>query len=168
MKTIAAEVRYAETDDAVALAAIHEAAWRGAYSGMIPHQALGRMIGRRGADWWLKAIRNRAAILVLEFDRRVVGYATLGRNRTDALKVDGEIYELYLQPEYQGLGFGRRLFEAAQSLLKGRGMRGLAVWALADNDNALGFYQAMGGIDVAEGRERFDGRDLGKIAFVWK
>ena len=30
-----------------------------------------------------------------------------------SLFYDGEIYELYLSPEFQGLGFGRRLFTAA-------------------------------------------------------
>lgn len=167
MKTVAAEVRYAEPGDASALASVHEAAWRNAYSGLIPYQSLNRMLERRGAAWWAQAIRNRAAILVLEFAGETVGYATLGRNRTGALKVEGEVYELYLKPEYQGLGFGRRLFDAARALLKSRGMRGVVVWALADNVSAVNFYTATGGIDIAEGQESFGGRPLRKVAFVW-
>ncbi|MCQ8781932.1 GNAT family N-acetyltransferase [Mangrovibrevibacter kandeliae] len=168
MKTIAAEVRFAKPSDAGRLAAVHDAAWRGAYTGIIPHRALTRMIMRRNTAWWAEAIGNRAAILALEFDGAAVGYATLGRNRTDALAVEGEIYELYLQPEYQGLGFGRRLFQSARNLLRARGMEGVAVWALADNESACRFYAGSGGIDVAEGNERFDGVTLRKLAYVWQ
>ena len=149
MKTIAAEIRLAEPRDAATLASIHEAAWQHAYRGIIPFRSLNRMVRRRGPDWWSQAIANRAAILVLDFGGTTAGYATLGRNRAGALKVEGEIYEIYLRPQYQGLGFGRRLFNAARAMLRDRGLKGVAVWALADNDNALGFYASVGGSDVA-------------------
>ncbi|WP_062012536.1 GNAT family N-acetyltransferase [Aureimonas sp. AU4] len=167
MKTIAADVRFAEARDAAALSLVHEASWRGAYGGLIPHRALSRMLARRGPEWWAKAIRNRATILVLDYDGETVGYATLGRNRTLALGAEGEIYELYLRPEFQGLGFGRRLFDSCRTLLRSRGLKGLAVWALADNENALRFYEAAGGIDVAGGAETFEDRTLRKVAFTF-
>ena len=167
MKTIAAEVRFAENRDASALAEVHEVSWRGAYSGIIPFTTLAKMVGRRGPEWWRRAIDNRAAILVVEFNGEIAGYATLGRNRTKALPAEGEIYEIYLQPKFQGLGFGKRLFTEARSLLSDRGMKGLVVWALADNDNAMMFYAAVGGADVAEGAETFENVTLHKVAFTW-
>lgn len=168
MNTIVAEVRPAESKDAAALAAIHELSWRSAYSGLIPHGALNRMLGRRDAGWWDKAVRHRAAVVVIEFDGRAIGYATLGLNRTQALKVEGEIYELYLLPEFQGVGFGRRIFESARDMLALRGLKGLAVWTLAENQPAMRFYEGMGGTDIAEGSEAFDGRVMRKIAYVWR
>lgn len=167
MKTIVAEVRYAETGDAAELSAVHDAAWQSTYGGLIPYKALGRMIERRNPAWWERAVRNRSAILVVEFDGVTAGYATLGQNRTGALAVEGEIYELYIRPEFQGAGFGRLLFEAARALLSARGLRGLAVWALEDNTRALDFYKALGGVDIAAGEETFDGVTLGKVAFIW-
>lgn len=168
MKTIAAEIRFAEGRDAAELAQVHASSWRGAYSGIIPFTTLGKMVERRGPEWWRRAIENRAAILVVEFGGEIAGYATLGRNRTRALKAEGEIYEIYLQPKFQGLGFGRRLFNEARSLLSERGMQGTVVWALADNDNAMRFYTAVGGADVAEGAETFEAVTLHKVAFTWK
>lgn len=167
MKTITADIRFAEPDDAAALASIHATAWQGAYSGIIPFRSLGQMIRRRGQAWWEMAIGRHAAILLVEFGGRPVGYATLGRNRTKAIAAEGEIYEIYLLPEYQGLGLGRRLFAAARSLLAERGMRSLVVWALEENTHALSFYDALGGVDVAEGNERFEGVTLRKVAFRW-
>ncbi|MEX6505505.1 N-acetyltransferase family protein [Jiella sp. M17.18] len=167
MTTIAAEIRFAEQRDATALAAVHAAAWRGAYAGIIPHRSLSGMISRRHAAWWMRAIRSGAGILVVDFGGETVGYATLGRNRTAALQAGGEIYELYLKPAFQGLGFGRRLFDAARRLLVDRDMPGLVIWALAENRIAVEFYERMGGSPMAEGRECFEGKALQKIAFVW-
>ncbi|SKA37024.1 GNAT family N-acetyltransferase [Consotaella salsifontis] len=167
MKTTVADIRLAEPEDASDLAAVHDAAWRNAYSGIIPNRTLNAMVARRGSSWWSRALKRGAAILVLDFDGTVAGYATLGRNRAEALPVEGEIYELYLQPEFQGIGFGRRLFGAARQFLAQRGFHGLAVWSLTENDRAMAFYSSLGGYDIAEGEERFEDRKMRKIAFIW-
>lgn len=147
---------------------MHQAAWAGAYAGIIPHKALNRMLARRGRDWWANAIRRQAGVLVIEVSDMVVGYATIGRNRTNQIDADGEIYELYVMPEYQGVGLGSRLFEAARRMLANHGLKGVVVWALEDNFNACDFYYGKGGQDIAEGTESFDGRVIKKVAFIWR
>jgi ribosomal protein S18 acetylase RimI-like enzyme len=167
MNTLTIDIRKAEHRDASAIAEVHHQAWRGAYSGIIPHRALNTMINRRGGAWWANAIRRAATILVVEIGGKVSGYATLGRNRARELAQQGEIYELYLLPECQGVGLGRRLFLAARQHLKDFGFKGMVVWALEDNTGALSFYEGAGGRDVAEGVEIFDHKALKKVAFVW-
>ncbi len=168
MPTITTAIRFAETKDAAALASVHESAWRGAYSGLIPHACLSAMVQRRQSSWWQRAVQSGAGILVVEFCGETVGYATMGRNRTSALAVDGEVYEIYLKPACQGVGFGRRLFGACQTLLRERNLASHAVWALADNSLATGFYERMGGVVIAEGEERFADKTLRKLAFAWQ
>ena len=167
MNTLTIDIRRAEPADAEAVAEVHDTAWRGAYVGIIPYSALNRMVGRRGPRWWANAIRRSATVLVLEIGGEIAGYATLGRNRARELPQEGEIYELYLRPEYQGVGLGKRLFTAAREMLVAHGLDGLVVWALEDNDPALSFYAGAGGRDVAEGVEVFDNKALRKLAFVW-
>lgn len=167
MKTLTIDIRQAEPADARAIADVHALSWQGAYGGIIPFRALRAMIGRRGPDWWGNAIRRAASVLVVEMGGDVVGYATLGRNRARELPQQGEIYELYIRPEYQGVGLGTRLFAAARSRLAAHGLSGLVVWALEDNVNATDFYAGAGGRDVAEGVEVFDACALRKIAYVW-
>jgi ribosomal protein S18 acetylase RimI-like enzyme len=167
MKTVDIAIRQAERDDAAKVADVHQAAWRQAYSGIIPHKALGMMVGRRGADWWSRVINRSGAVLIAEIGGVVAGYVTFGRNRARQLDQQGEIYELYLLPEYQGIGLGTRLFEAARKALKAHNLNGLVVWALEDNDIANDFYRGRGGKDVAEGVETFDDKTLRKIAYVW-
>lgn len=167
MTLLAVDIRKAEPRDANAIAEVHREAWQGAYAGIIPHRALTAMINRRGGQWWANAIRRAATVLVIEVGGKVAGYATLGRNRARELKQEGEIYELYLKPECQGVGLGSRLFGAARERLAAHGLKGLVVWALEDNVNAVSFYLGAGGRDIAEGVEVFDQKALRKIAFVW-
>ena len=158
-------IRPARVGDARAIAAVHDAAWREAYSGIIPGKSLESMINRRGPAWWLSAIRGGSRILVLEFDGKLVGYVSLGRNRVAAIPYAGEIFELYLAPEFQGLGFGARLFAAARDDLAAKGYLSTIVWALADNERALRFYEGMGGVEVWRATERFDNDTRARVAF---
>lgn len=167
MKTLTIDIRKAELKDAPAIADVHQEAWRGAYSGIIPYRALTKMINRRGPNWWENAIRRAATVLVVEIGGKLAGYATIGKNRARELSQQGEIYELYLKPEYQGIGLGSRLFAEARMKLAQSGLRGLVVWALEENVGALSFYEGVGGRDVAEGVEIFDQKALKKVAFVW-
>ena len=167
MGTLVIEIRRAEPKDASGIASVHDSAWANAYDGIVPHGALHRMIRRRGEKWWADAIRRSTIVLVLEIDGKIVGYATIGRNRVSTLPYDGEIYELYLNPEHQGIGLGTRLFLAARSELKRRKLSGSVVWVLAENDRAISFYENAGGRAVAEGAEHFDGDRLTKLAYCF-
>ena len=46
-------------------------------------------------------------------------------------------------------------------------MKSMVVWALSDNEPAVGFYQALGGKAVARSSEKFGTRVLDKVAFGW-
>jgi ribosomal protein S18 acetylase RimI-like enzyme len=167
MSTILIEVRRAKPSDATAIASTHDEAWKGAYQGVIPGPELDKLINRRGPQWWDSAIRKGSRVAVLAFGECVAGYANYGRNRARSLYYDGEIYELYLRPEFQGLGFGRRLFTAARRDLQQSGLQSLVIWALSDNEPAVGFYRALGGKAVARSSERFGTKVLDKVAFAW-
>src|SRR5438309_3031881 len=167
MSTTLIEIRRAKACDAQAVAEAHDEAWQTAYQGIIPGPELAKLVARRGPAWWDTAIRKGSRISLLVFGDRVAGYANYGRNRARSLFYDGEIYELYLRPEFQGLGFGRRLFTASRRDLAQSGLRSLVVWALSDNEPAVGFYRALGGRAVARSSERFGARVLDKVAFAW-
>ena len=167
MKMLDTAIRYSTQDDAAGIAHVHQCAWRSAYAGLIPHKALNQMLARRNSDWWRKVIERSGSVMVAEVGGTLVGYATFGRNRAKQLDHAGEIYELYILPEYQGMGLGTRLFEAARHALKRHDMADCVVWALEDNANAVDFYFGKGGKDVAEGHETFDGTSLKKLAFAF-
>ena len=168
MHTVVIEIRRARSSDAVPLADTHDLAWRTAYQGIIPGPELDKLINRRGAEWWDGAIRKGSRISILQFGDTIAGYANYGRNRARSLHFDGEIYELYLRPEFQGLGFGRRLFTAARRDLVQSGLKSMVVWALSDNEPATEFYRTLGGRPVARSCEKFGAKTLDKVAYAWQ
>lgn len=167
MATVDITIRRSALEDAPALAALHGVAWRSAYRGIIPGITLERMIARRGPDFW-RRMQGRGGALILEFEGTAAGYAVIGPNRVGELGAEGEIYELYLAAEYQGAGLGRRLFQAARDELRRQARRGMVVRSLAVNENACGFYAAMGGRRLGRGRERIDGTALATVTYHWR
>ncbi|WP_420413147.1 GNAT family N-acetyltransferase [Roseibium sp.] len=167
MTTDLIDLRAARTADCKALAGIHNEAWLGAYRGVLHGLELQRMISRRGESWWRGALARGVNIKILAIADVPAGYATYGPCRLRNTKMDGEIYELYLKPEYQGLGFGRRLFEHIQKIFADRRASGIAVQVLSDNDPAKAFYQAIGGQLSGKSWHRVGGRRLELSIYVW-
>lgn len=161
-----ARIRDGRPDDGEALARVHRESWELAYRGIIPEPALRCMIDQRSPDWWRRAAVGGDPPVVLEAGGEVAGYATMGASRLAGMH-QGEIYELYLGPIYQGLGLGELLFEAARHRLDQRSYRGLMVWALADNTAACDFYARRGGKPFVRGYQTLGGKCLEKIAFGW-
>jgi GNAT superfamily N-acetyltransferase len=165
-QSLEVSVRNARPADAVALARIFSTSWRLAYTGILPTLHLDREILRRDATWWRRAIAAERNLLVVLHGATAAGYATCGRARGGGRDV-GEIYELYLDPVYQGLGMGGHLFEACRANLDALDHERLIVWALEGNEAAHEFYKRCGGRQTRKSCVRF-GRELNtRIAFEW-
>ncbi|WP_034997121.1 GNAT family N-acetyltransferase [Beijerinckia mobilis] len=161
-------IRAAREKDAASIAAVHDSAWRDAYRGIIPGRELERMIARRGPAWWHQAIVRGSRLLLIEWNDAICGYACYGRNRVPSMRYGGEIFELYIAPEYQGAGFGKRLFQIAAQDLSAHGYANFLVWALAENERGMRFYEAQGGIVVRQANERFGGETRARVAFAFE
>jgi len=166
MKDGYAIIRDAGLADAPALAELFAESWKGAYVGIIPDIDIRRMITGRSTTYWRKFLRHSDGLLVIEAAGTLAGYVTLGPARTRG-DHEGEIYEFYIAPPYQGLGLGEILFEAARTRLETAGKRGLIVWALSDNERAQSFYERRGGIANGETQQKFTGKTLTKTAFAF-
>ena len=83
MSTLSLDTRPAVAADAFNIAAVHDASWRQAYTGRIPHKSLDTMIRRRDPKWWAQAIKNSTRVLVMETGNQLVGYATASPQPTN-------------------------------------------------------------------------------------
>lgn len=167
MSTRTTSIRRAREADLGGLSKVFDASWREAYRGIIPGVALERLIASRDRAWWRGALRRGRPIAVVETADLVVGYAAYGRTRSRALGTEAEIDELYLLPEYQGLGLGRRLFRAVRNDLADHGLTQLGVWSLEENDRAGAFYEGLGGKPGPRALDRVAGVPLPKVGFLF-
>ncbi len=167
MATDLIDLRAARTADCEALAGIHAEAWLGAYRGVLHGIDLQKMITRRGPAWWQGALARGVQIRILSIADVPAGYATYGPCRLQDTGMEGEIYELYLKPECQGLGFGRTLFGNVRETLDAKNMRGLAVQVLSDNRPARAFYKAVGGRLATRSWYRLAGKRLELSVYTW-
>jgi GNAT superfamily N-acetyltransferase len=161
-------VRPARPGDLMALAAVRRESWWAAYRALIPPAELMRLDDGRTARRMAAALGSAThRILLVEDDARgPVGYAWLGPHREGVGRHRGEILELYLHPEAQGRGLGRRLLVDGIWWLVDRGMHPVIVWVLAANP-ARHFYEACGGVRVGQGPVTVGGRVLTRVAYSW-
>jgi ribosomal protein S18 acetylase RimI-like enzyme len=168
----------ATVNNASDIAKVYVDTWRATYAGIVPDRSLlGMSYERQAAEWaWL--IRNRGdvqpVIVASEIGHGVVGMTSLGSSRPSGRPLGGpyaesrigEVFTLYVRPEFQERGIGRQLLSAAFAALAERDSDRAVVWVLRDNASRF-FYERMGGSGIAERRERIGGRDLDEVAYGW-
>jgi ribosomal protein S18 acetylase RimI-like enzyme len=163
-------IRAATIEDVPAIARVHVDSWRTTYKGIVPQRILDELTyeGREGL--WRRVLSpdNASFVYVAEEDGHIVGFACGGPAREDeAPNHAGQLYSIYILQEHQGRGFGRRLFEAVVRELARRGLYSMAIWVIADNAPACGFYEALGGRKVYERQEEADDIVLEEIGYGW-
>lgn len=164
-----ARVRKGRPSDAEVLATVFADSWYHTYRGIIPDPYLKRIADRRCAQWWRQAVRSKRKIASLDVGDALVGYAIYGSSRHTTKRGGrrGEIFELYLLPDHQGLGFGEYLFECCRNRLDTGNHDGLVTWALEDNTRAIDFYWRRGGRPFKEVSEVIGGRKLTRVCLSW-
>ncbi|MDT0442286.1 GNAT family N-acetyltransferase [Streptomyces johnsoniae] len=166
------EIREMTPGDIEGVARVRIQGWRHAYRGLVPQDYLDGMRPELFAAMLRAAAPGEPADRVhLVADARgtgVIGWAHPGAYRPDE-HVDerpgrpqeeagqgsyGELYALYLVPEFIGTGVGRALLDSSLRWLAGQGHRRLRLWVLRDNAMGRRFYDRVG--LVADGAVRTD------------
>ena len=128
-----------ETDEEIrGKAFVHWRSWQEAYRGIVDQAYLDALT----LDKYLEiAFRWKENILIAFDEGNVVGFAGYGNCTDEDLSDAGELFALYVLPEYYGTGLGRRLTDAALSNLK---QSKIVLTVLKDNPRAIRFYEKYG------------------------
>ena len=164
-------IRIAQPSDAGPIAELHVDTWRAAYAGILPDDVLLGLSPSAERRQWLPIIAtsdHEFAVHIAEAaDGELLGYGSAGPARPSGLPYTGEVYTLYVAPDHQGRGLGRRLLFAMLAQLHLQGFDSAMLWVLAANPSRF-FYHAMGGAVAAERRESHFGVALDEIAYSWR
>ena len=128
-----------ETEDEIrGKAFVHWKGWQDTYPGMMSRAYLDAMTLEKCEE---NAFRWLDNVLVAKDGDRVVGFVGYGHHGPEDPDT-GEVYALYVLPEYQGMGVGRQLLDAALDKLSA--FPHLCLWAVKGNERAIRFYEKNG------------------------
>lgn len=181
-------VRRARPGDGPGIGAVHVAAWRAAYRGVVPDDLLdGLDPCERGESWRtsLAAAGSSPAehpetFVVSDGAGEIAGFASVGPARAPLDPGDeglGELWVINTAPHVWGSGAGRALHDRVVGRLAELGHSAAVLWVVERNARARRFYERLGwhpdgtarsedigGATVAEVRYR---RRLGSVDRMW-
>ncbi len=149
------EIRAGSATDATAIARVRRESWHAAYKGIIAAPIIERAtaLGGGAAD---PPPYRRTLVAEAGEHPAVVGFASYGPERAVAppaahpLTADGvtgqvgELYALYVTPQWWSAGVGRALMGSVLAALASDAYRRVVLWVLADNARARRFYERAG------------------------
>ena len=169
-------IRRASRRDAVAIGRVYVETWQAAYAGLLPDAMLAAMSDARQSAWWSRALADpgeaRGIFVADDQDMGVVGFGSCGPVRDPPEGLSGreirvgEVYTLYVEPDFQNQGLGRRLLDALFRQLRADGCDTAVLWMLANNPTRF-FYEGLGGERVGHRVDTMAGVDVEELAFAW-
>jgi ribosomal protein S18 acetylase RimI-like enzyme len=136
----------AKLSDATLLGEVHSLSFRTAYKDIIDGEVLRSFTPEKSAMRFFKVIKEKAEVLYcVKTEGLIIGFGVIGKSRDDDM-VDGtgEIWSIYLHPEYSGQGIGSVLMNFLCDKLKKSGFAKVSVWVLEKNEKAVKFYNKHG------------------------
>ncbi len=140
------DVRRAADGDAEIIAAIHVAASRVGYHGMLPRRHLDNLSVADHLSMWTGAISRtnaRHVVLMASLDGRGAGFVAVGPTRDGSASATGELRALYVDPVVWRHGIGSALVDSAEGVLT-TFFTDAMLWVLRQNIAARTLYESCG------------------------
>ena len=96
--------------------------------------------------YWREAIEfAEPQVMAALHGDRIVGFVGFDRSRDEGSRqTTGEITDIYVHPDFQGLGVGLSLWHAARQGLHDEGCIDVTLWLQTRNKTALRFFELAG------------------------
>jgi ribosomal protein S18 acetylase RimI-like enzyme len=164
------QIREAQVPDARGIAEVWVRTWQEAYRDILPTAFLNGLSVDAGEKRWrdlLNAAMPGRRTLVADSGGQVVGFVTAGVLRDEkAQPPSGEVYAIYVLPDWWGQDIVRSLLAHAEQVLIEQGCDEAVLWVLADNQRARTFYERAGWrTDGGAKRDTLGGREVEEVRY---
>jgi GNAT superfamily N-acetyltransferase len=178
-------IREMSESDIEGVARVRIQGWRYAYPGMVPREVLDGLSAARFAAGLRRALPDeppgRVHLVADGEGVGVVGWShfgpyrpveELGEGKPDEGDGDGatswgELYAIYVLPEFIGVGIGRALMRATLDGLADGGHEGARLWVLRGNAPSRRFYERAGfAHDGAENVLDMEGEPVTEVRYA--
>ncbi|HEY8026510.1 MAG TPA: GNAT family N-acetyltransferase [Burkholderiaceae bacterium] len=165
-------IRAAVLDDAAAIAAVRVESWRTTYRGVIPDAYLDAMRVEDSTALWARVLAtptgDKRMVHVAETESGVVGFVAAMKLLEPKFGFHAELTGIYLKPEAQRGGIGRRLVAESARACMAEGSEDLLVWVITQNQAARNFYEMLQAELVAGQPFTWDGLELHETGYGWR
>jgi GNAT superfamily N-acetyltransferase len=146
MATSVFDVRPATTRDAKAIAQLHNATVKEAFKGMLGDLDVAIMPLAERERYWSEAIQYaEPQVQVALHGAKIIGFVGYDRSRDEGTPATmGELWAMYVDTDFWGLGAGLSLWDAALEGLVDEECTHVSVWLPLANDRALRFFELAG------------------------
>jgi ribosomal protein S18 acetylase RimI-like enzyme len=161
-------IRPACTADASGIARLDVETWRATYAGVLSTSYLvGLSARRREAGWRSVILREpRDVRVAVDATGIILGFGSCGPNRGER-DFTGEVFTLYVAPDWQNQGIGRRLLIALFRRLVAAGRRSAILWVVRENPSRF-FYERLGAQQVSRKTLAVGGSAIEAVAYGWR
>jgi diamine N-acetyltransferase len=171
VRILVPQLRSAEPDDAATIAALSIQVFLDTYAteGIRPDLAREAFVEYSAEAFASRLQEPTRRFVLVEHATGLIGFAEIQmspRSAPAGAAVGAELVRLYVQPQVQGRGIGRRLLQEAERATVAAALGSLWITAWEGNHRARGFYVAHGFQDVGATTYAFQGNSYGNRVFV--
>ena len=148
--------RKATLKDGRNLSKLKHDVWISTYSGIYPREKLDDYDADKNESIFRSFVeRNDIDIFMAEKNGEAIGLMTVGKPYKLYDEYDQEVALLYIRKDFQRQGIGRQFLTIAKDEVRQKGFDRFVLSVNGQNENAIAFYEAMGGLTVCnEGGQR--------------
>lgn len=142
--------------------------WRATYQGVLSDSYLAGLSYETREEEWAKRLAHAKVITFVVEDEqgKLLGFASAGPERHRDPAFPGEIYAVYVLPEHQRKGIGKRLVVAIAQALAAAGAHAMIAWVARAGPSAK-FFEAVGAKEYRAKQDTLGDVELEKIGFGW-